>query len=326
MKILVTGGAGYIGSFMVKRLIKEGYDVVVADSLERGHTSALDNKAIFAKGSLLDKEYLKELFSVHTFDGVIHFAGYISVAESTKKPELYFTNNFLATLNLLDQMVTSDVKSIIFSSTAAVYGTPQHVPIPENHPKNPESPYGDSKLMVETLLHWYHKAHKINSVALRYFNASGAAMDGSMGEMHDPETHIIPNAIKAVIEGRPFTLFGTDYPTKDGTAIRDYIHVLDLAEAHILALKKVRIDGGEYSFNVGTGMGYSNQEVVSMVEKISEKKIEIHVESRRTGDPVELVADVDKIKKELHFKPVHSELETIVSSAWKWHTHLKDNA
>ena len=323
MKILVTGGAGYIGSFMVKRLLKDGYEVVIADSLERGHDSVLDNKAIFAKGSLLDKEYLKKLFTDHKFDGVIHFAGYISVAESVKKPELYFTNNFLATLNLLDQMVENHVNNIIFSSTAAVYGTPVHVPIPENHKKRPESPYGDSKLMVENLLHWYNLAYKINSVALRYFNASGAALDGKLGEMHTPETHIIPNAISAVIEGRQFTLFGTDYPTKDGTAIRDYIHVLDLAEAHILALQKVRIDGGAYAFNVGTGMGYSNQEVVSMVEKISGKKIQIHIESRRAGDPVELVADVDKIKKELNFKPAHSELETIVTSAWKWHSKEK---
>ncbi len=326
MKILVTGGAGYIGSFMVKRLLDDGNDVVVADSLERGHESVLDNRAAFVKGSLLDKNYLKKLFTDHQFDGVIHFAGYISVAESTIKPELYFTNNFLATLNLLEQMVESHVRNIIFSSTAAVYGTPQHVPIPENHPKKPESPYGDSKLMVETLLHWYHTAHTINSVALRYFNASGAMIDGSMGEMHDPETHIIPNAIKAVIEGKQFTLFGTDYPTKDGTAVRDYIHVLDLAEAHILALRKISKDGGKYTFNVGTGMGYSNQEVINMVEKVSKKKIEIHVESRRSGDPVELVADVDKIKKELGFKPLHSELETIVESAWKWHSKQDNHA
>jgi UDP-glucose 4-epimerase len=320
MKILVTGGAGYIGGFMVKRLLDDGNEVVVADSLERGHEKSIDERAVFIQGSLLDKEYLKKLFTEHKFDGIIHFAGYISVAESVKTPELYFTNNFLATLNLLEQMVESRVQNIIFSSTAAVYGTPQHVPIPESHPKSPESPYGDSKLMVERLLHWYHVSHNINSVALRYFNASGASLDGTMGEMHTPETHIIPNAIKAVIEGTSFTLYGTDYPTKDGTAVRDYIHVLDLAEAHVLALQKVSKDGGEYQFNVGTGMGYSNQEVVSMVEKVSGKKIEIHIESRRSGDPVELVADVDKIKKELGFKPAHSELETIVSSAWKWHS------
>jgi UDP-glucose 4-epimerase len=262
MKILVTGGAGYIGSFMVKRLLDQGMDVVVADSLERGHEEVIDKKATFVKGSLLDKNYLKQVFSEHTFDGVIHFAGYISVGESVKKPELYFSNNFLATLNLLDQMRESGVKNIIFSSTAAVYGTPQHIPIPEDHPKTPESPYGDSKLMVEHLLHWYYISHQINYVALRYFNASGAALDGSMGEMHTPETHIIPNAIKAALEERAFTLFGTDYPTKDGTAIRDYIHVLDLAEAHMLALSKIMDTPGEYKFNVGTGNGYSNQEVV----------------------------------------------------------------
>jgi len=323
MKILVTGGAGYIGSFMVKRLLNEGIDVVVADSLERGHEDVVDERAFFLKGTLLDKLFLKRLFSEHQFDGVIHFAGYISVAESVEKPELYFGNNTLATLNLLDQMVESNVRNIIFSSTAAVYGTPKHTPIPEGHPKDPQSPYGESKLMVERLLHWYFISHKINSVALRYFNASGGALDGEMGEMHLPETHIIPNAIKAALEGLPFTLYGTDYPTKDGTAIRDYIHVLDLAEAHMLALNKIMSKSGEYVYNVGTGIGYSNQEVVSMVEKVSQKKIEIHVESRRPGDPVELVADVDKIRNELKFKPVHSALETIVGSAWKWHTSQK---
>lgn len=320
MKILVTGGAGYIGSFMTKRLIDDGNEVVIADSLERGTEKSIDQRATFEKGSLLDKNYLKELFTKHQFDGVIHFAGYISVGESVKLPELYFSNNFIATTYLLDQMIESNVKHIIFSSTAAVYGNPQHVPIPEDHPKNPESPYGDSKLMIEKVLEWYHKSHELSYVALRYFNASGAALDGSIGETHQPETHIIPNAIKAALASTPFTLFGNDYPTKDGTCIRDYIHVLDLAEAHVLALQKILNDNGEYKFNVGTGSGYSNKEVIDMVQKVSEKTIDVKIEPRRGGDPNELIADVSRIKSELGFTPRYSDLETIVSSAWKWHS------
>jgi len=320
MKILVTGGAGYIGSFMVKRLLNDGHEVVIADSLERGDASSLDSRATLAKGSLLDKDYLADLFTNHQFDGVIHFAGYISVGESVKEPGLYFTNNFTATQNLLDQMAAKDVHNIIFSSTAAVYGNPKQVPIPEDHPKDPESPYGDSKWMIERMLGWYQKSKGINYVALRYFNASGAALDGSLGETHNPETHIIPNAIKAALSAKPFTLFGTDYPTKDGTCVRDYIHVLDLAEAHVLALKKIMADKDGLAFNVGTGNGYSNQEILDMVQKVSGKTLEIKREARRGGDPNELIADVSKIKRELGFSPQHSDLETIVTSAWKWHS------
>lgn len=320
MKILVTGGAGYIGSFMVRRLLEDGHEVIVADSLERGNAQSLDPRATLEKGSLLDKEYLKKLFSTHTFDGIIHFAGYISVAESVKKPELYFANNLLATINLLDQMVESNVNNIIFSSTAAVYGNPQRVPIPEDHPKAPESPYGDSKWMIERVLKWYHESHGINYVALRYFNASGAALDGTLGEAHHPESHIIPNAIMAALESNPFTLFGTDYPTKDGTCVRDYIHVLDLAEAHILAFHKIISEKGSYQYNVGTGNGYSNKEILDTVQSVSGKTIEITNEARREGDPSELIADVTKIKTELGFTPKYSDLKTIISSAWKWHS------
>ena len=319
MKILVTGGAGYIGSFMVRRLIDDGHEVVIADSLERGDAASLDERASFEKGSLLDKDYLTRLFNSYTFDGVIHFAGYISVGESVEKPELYFANNFLASVNLLDQMVESKVRNIIFSSTAAVYGNPKVIPIPEDHPKDPESPYGDSKWMIERVLQWYHKSYDLSYVALRYFNASGAALDGSLGETHDPETHIIPNAIKAALEKNSFTLFGTDYPTKDGTCVRDYIHVLDLAQAHVLALKKITDAKGGYAFNVGTGNGYS-KEILDMVQKVSGVSIDIKKETRREGDPNELIADVTKIKNELGFSPQHSDLETIVSSAWKWHS------
>ncbi len=320
MAILVTGGAGYIGSFMTQRILEDGEEVIVIDSLERGHGEVLDKKITFLKGSLLDREFLINTFTNYKISAVMHFAGYISVAESVKKPSAYITNNVVATLNLLDEMINADVKKIIFSSTAAVYGNPLQIPIPEDHPKNPESPYGDSKLIVEKILHWYQMANDLRYVALRFFNASGAALDGSIGESHHPETHIIPNAILAAIQGAEFNLFGTDYNTPDGTCVRDYIHVLDLVEAHILALNKITRDSGGYQYNVGTGNGYSNKEVLSMVEKVSEKKMHIVLKDRRPGDSDRLIADPTKIFKDLSFKPKYSDLETIVSSAWKWHS------
>ncbi|MBI5045156.1 MAG: UDP-glucose 4-epimerase GalE [Candidatus Levybacteria bacterium] len=320
MAVLVTGGAGYIGNFMTRRLLDDGEEVVVIDSLERGHIESLDKRITFLKGTLLDRSFLKEAFIQHSISAVIHFAGYISVAESVKKPSAYITNNVIATLNLLDEMINAQVNKIVFASTAAVYGNPTKIPIPEDHPKNPESPYGDSKLMVEKIFHWYEKANGLRHVTLRFFNASGAALDGSMGEDHQPETHIIPNAILAAINKTPFTLYGKDYDTPDGTCIRDYIHVLDLAQAHILALKKISEFPGGYQYNVGTGKGYSNKEVVEMVEKVSGEKMNIVFHERRPGDSDKLIADPSRIFSELSFKPQYSDLETIVSSAWKWHT------
>lgn len=319
MNFLVTGGAGYIGSFMTKRLLDDGHKVTVIDNLVRGHRDVVDQRASFQQGDLLDKEFLTSVFSSEVFDGVFHFAGLISVAESMQKPGEYFMNNQVSTIELLDVMVKHNVTNIIFSSTAAVYGNPKVVPIPEDHPKSPESPYGESKLMVESILSWYQKIHGINYVALRYFNAAGAALDGSMGENHTPESHIIPNAIKAALQNQPFILFGSDYNTPDGTCVRDYIHVLDLAEAHVLAFEKLTKEKGGYSFNVGTGNGYSNQEVVNMVSKMSGQEMEVNHEQRRPGDPAELVANVALIKNELGFTSHYSDLETIVSSAWKWH-------
>jgi len=320
MNILVTGGAGYIGGFMVKELLDQGYTVVVLDSLERSKSDQLDKRAILVQGSLLDHQFVKKVFYDHPIDAVIHFAGYISVPESTQKPELYFSQNVTATLVLLDQMIQSGVHKIIFSSSAAVYGTPKQIPIPEDHVKAPESPYGESKLMVEEILKWYGKAHQLRSVALRYFNASGADLDGKRGEAHAIEGHIIPLAIAACINDQPFKLFGDDYPTPDGTCVRDYIHVLDLVQAHLLALKKIEQEEGSFAYNVGTGKGYSNQEVVDMVKKISQREFVITTEPRRPGDPAELIAQVEKIKNELGFSPQYSDLETIISSAWKWHT------
>ncbi len=320
MKYLVTGGAGYIGSFMVKKLLDENHEVVVVDSLERGDKSVVPSEALFIQGNLADKNLITKVLEDHVFDGVFHFAAYISVAESSEHPGMYFFNNLFSTLNLLEAMREKGIYALVFSSTAAVYGNPQQIPIPESHQKSPESPYGESKLMVEQALKWYYKSHHIRSAALRYFNACGAALDGSMGEKHNPETHIIPNAIKAAITGSEFNLFGDDYPTKDGTCVRDYIHVLDLADSHILAMKRLHDQDGFLQMNVGTGNGYSNKEIVTEVEKVSGKKINIKINPRRAGDPSELVADPTQINKILGFVPTYSDLSTIISSAWKWHT------
>ncbi len=325
MNILVTGGAGYIGSFMVKALLDRGESVTVFDNLKRGHREAVDNRAQFVLGDILDLQDLNELFSKNKFDAVIHFAGLISVEESSKEPEKYYENNVVGSNNLFNSAnEIGKVRNFIFSSTAAVYGNPVEVPIPEDHPKNPESPYGETKLAVEEgLKELKEKNPSVSYVALRYFNACGAALDGSLGENHDPETHIIPLAIKAAINNTEFKLFGTDYDTKDGTCIRDYIHALDLVEAHILALSKLFNDGGGYYYNVGTGTGFSNREVIEMVKKVSDVNFSIIEVERRAGDSSELVADVSKIKSELGFSPKYSDLRTIIESAWKWHANKK---
>lgn len=318
MKILVTGGAGYIGSFMVRRLLEDGNQVFVIDNLSRGQKDVIDSRARFIEGNISDKELLRKVFQ-NQIDAVIHFAGYISMGESMEKPGLYFENNTTNALKLLEVMSDSNVSKIIFSSTAGVYGNPESIPIPENHPTNPTNPYGQSKLMVEEILAWYQKIFGISFAALRYFNASGAALDGKYGEDHDPETHIIPKAISSILNESEFNLFGTDYDTKDGTCIRDYIHIIDLVEAHVLALKKIQGENGGYSYNVGTGNGFSNREVVDMIEEVSGKKINVKEASRRPGDANILIADPKKINDELNFSPQHSDIRTIVDSAWRWH-------
>ncbi len=325
MNILVTGGAGYIGSFMVKALLDRGESVTVFDNLKRGHREAVDSRAQFVLGDILNLQDLNELFSKNKFDAVIHFAGLISVEESSKEPEKYYENNVVGSNNLFNSAnEIGKVRNFIFSSTAAVYGNPVEVPIPEDHPKNPVSPYGESKLKTEKNLEELRgKDDSISFTILRYFNACGAALDGSLGENHDPETHIIPLAIKAAINNTGFKLFGTDYDTKDGTCVRDYIHVLDLVEAHILALNKLFNDGGGHYYNVGTGKGFSNREVIEMVKKVSDVNFPVVEVERRAGDSSELVADVKKIKSELGFEPKYSDLRTIVASAWKWHTNKK---
>lgn len=319
MKILVTGAAGYIGSFMVKRLLEDQFEVAAIDSLERGHEEALDARVTLKKGDINDDVFLENVFKDEKIDAIIHFAGYISMEESMRLPEMYFKNNTFTTLMLLEKAVKFSVNKVIFSSTAGVYGNPVKVPISEDHPKNPENPYGESKLMVENILKWFQRIHGVNYIALRYFNACGASLDGEMGEAHDPETHIIPKAIEAVMTGAPFQLFGEDYKTRDGTCVRDYVHVLDLVDAHVLALKKLDSEPGGYAYNVGTGKGFSNKEVVEMIKKVSGVDFEVVIKERRPGDADELVADPTRINTELKFQPKHSDLETIVATAWKWH-------
>lgn len=319
MKILVTGGAGYIGSFMVKRLTKDNHKVIVIDSLERGHREKLDASIDLRVGNLLNKNFISSVLSSQKIDAIIHFAGFISMEESMRLPEIYFQNNTLATLNLIQVAVDNNINKIIFSSTAGVYGNPESVPISEEAKKSPENPYGESKLMVESILKWYNKIHGVSFAALRYFNACGASLEGDIGENHNPETHIIPKAIEAAINHTIFNLYGTDYRTKDGTCVRDYIHVIDLVEAHVMALQKLTNQSGAYYYNIGTGNGFSNKEIIDMVRKVSGSNFEVSIRPRRSGDADELIADPRKIITELNFKPRYSDLETIISTAWKWH-------
>lgn len=322
MKVLVTGGAGYIGSFMTKALLKDGHSVVVTDSLERGYKEAVDTRATLVVGDIGDPAFLHNTLQMG-FDIVIHFAGYISVGESMEEPEKYFRNNTFVSLQLLESMKQNNIKNIIFSSTAAIYGNPVQSPITEDHQTKPTSVYGESKLMTERMLSWYQEIYGINFVALRYFNACGAELDGSMGERHNPETHIIPNAISAALQNKPFSLFGNDYKTPDGTCVRDYIHVKDLITAHMLAMQKLEKETGGFFYNVGTGMGFSNKQVIAMIKEVSKVDFEVVVKPRRFGDADELVADATKIKTELGFSPKHSDLQTIVQSAWEWHKKQK---
>ena len=318
MKILVTGGAGYIGSHTVAQLLKNKYRTVVFDNLVYGHRQAVDCPLV--TGSLLDKNKIAAVFRREKFDGVIHFAAYALAGESMTDPAKYFENNLQGGLNLLEVMRSNGVAKIVFSSTCAIYGAPQKLPVAEEESKKPVSVYGESKLMFEKILAWYDQLFGIKNVCLRYFNASGAALDGSIGEDHQPETHIIPIAFQTALgQRRKFSIFGSDYQTPDGTNIRDYIHVLDLASAHIKALEYLAADNASNYFNVGTGRGYSNKEIIDMVKKISGHDFPIEIGPRRPGDPDAIYADNTKIKKTLGWEPKYSDLKTIVESAWKWH-------
>jgi len=316
-KILVTGGAGYIGSITVQVLKKEGFEPIIFDNLVTGHKESIAQEKFYQGDLVKDVALLDKVFKEEKPEAVVHFAAMSLVGESVINPQKYFTNNLVGALNLLKVMLENKVLKIVFSSTAAVYGEPKKVPIDENAVKNPTSPYGESKLMIEKILDWYGQAYGLESIALRYFNACGALLDGSLGEDHHPESHLIPATIQAALNQKNFKLFGNDYPTPDGTCIRDYIHVLDLAQAHILALKAFQ--KGFQFYNVGTNHGFSVLEVLKMIKKVSDIDFGITVIERRAGDPVRLIAKADKIREELGWKPKYSNLETIVKSAWEWH-------
>lgn len=321
MKVLVTGGAGYIGSFTVDALKKAGFEPVIFDSLETGHREAVLGTKIYLGNLQEDLVLIDEIFKKEKPEAVIQFAAYIEAGESVVNPEKFFYNNVFGTLNLLKAMMNNQVLKLVFSSTAAVYGEPKKVPIKEEDPKNPSNPYGESKLMVEKILGWYGRAYGLSSVALRYFNAAGAALDGSLGQDYPKPTHLITRACEAALGKRnDFMINGNDYETPDGTCIRDYIHVLDLAEAHLVALKSFdRLQKGFNVFNVGTGKGHSVLEVVKMVKKITGLDFKVPIGPRRPGDPGRLYADDSKIKSVFGWEPRYSDLEIIVGSSWKWH-------
>jgi UDP-glucose 4-epimerase len=317
-KILVSGGAGYIGSHTVKLLTEQGFDVIVFDNLSSGHAGSISTPLIV--GDLSDKALLNRIFSEYQFDAVVHFAGSLIVEESMLLPGKYFENNITNGLNLLNAMAANGVSKLVFSSSAAVYGEPHYQPIDENHPKMPLNPYGETKLMFEKILKWYSVAHDLSSVSLRYFNAAGASLDASLGEDKQNVTHLVPRVLRvAARQQEVLGIYGNDYDTTDGTCVRDYIHVLDLAEAHALALRKLGNDNGNFAYNVASGVGHSVSEVVSVSMEITGKMIPIEYEPRRPGDPASLVADATKIQTELGFIAKHSDLRTIISTAWAWH-------
>ena len=313
MRILVTGGAGYIGGFTVRRLLARGHSVLVYDNLDAGHDWAVP-KANLVVGDLRDIDHLDHQLVVNRIEAVIHFAASASVGESVVNPSKYYQNNLLNSIALLERVRRHDIRHFVFSSTAAVYGNPERVPLTEDHPLRPVNPYGNTKLAFETMLADYSAAYGLGSTALRYFNAAGAAVDGGLGEDHDPETHLIPLVLQAALGRRPhIEIFGTDYETPDGTCIRDYVHVEDLAEAHILAL----------AFNVGSGTGNSVREVIRTCEEVSGKTIPVKEAGRRAGDPAVLVASSAKLAAELGWVPKFPDLRSIVETAWDWHRGRK---
>lgn len=321
MRILVTGGAGYIGSHTVQLLLARGHDVTVYDNLSAGHRRAVPSERLVV-GDLKDVDHLDHVLVVNRVEAVVHFAASCFVGESVTDPAKYYLNNLLNSLNLLDRCRRHKVDRFVFSSTCATYGIPTAVPITEAEKQLPINPYGNTKLAFERMLADYAPAYGIGYAALRYFNASGAAADGTIGEDHDPETHLIPIVLQAALGRRPHVeIYGTDYPTPDGTCVRDYIHVEDLAEAHRLALEKVE-PGRGLAYNVGIGKGYSVREVVRVAEEVTGKRIAVKEGPRRAGDPPALVAASDKVRRELGWEPRYAELRPIVETAWNWHkTH-----
>lgn len=327
--ILITGGAGYIGSHTVLNFLKDKYDVVVFDSLETGHIETVEElqkagNVIFEKGDLRNIEDIERVFEKHSIDAVIHFAAFSLVGESVPNPAKYYRNNTFGTLNLLDTMVKHNVKKIIFSSTCATYGEPQYTPIDEKHPQNPINPYGASKLMVERIMADYDKAYGLKSVKLRYFNVAGCDTQGRVGEWHDPETHLIPNILKSVFgNGQTFKIFGDDYNTPDGTCIRDYVNVEDLAQAHKLAYLWLEKENRSEVFNLGTENGNSVKEVFDTCEKVLNQNIKVEIAPRRPGDPATLFANANKAKSVLNWKP-ETSLEHSIETAYKFEQKLQN--
>ena len=318
MKVLVVGGAGYIGSHMVKMLSKAGHDVTTLDNLSNGYRDAV-KYGEFVEGDIADAVLLSKLFSDNAFDGVMHFASYIQVGESVEKPSMYYRNNVSNTQVLLDAMVEHGVKRFIFSSTAATFGEPDYTPIDEKHPQSPINPYGHSKLMVEQILRDFDHAYGLKSVSLRYFNAAGADPDGELGERHIPETHLIPLVLQAASGRRDnITIFGTDYDTPDGTCIRDYIHINDLCSAHLLGLEHLVAGGETRAYNMGNGMGYSIKELIDITKEVTGNDFTVLMGERRGGDPARLVADSTLLQKELGWKPELADLADIIRHAWEW--------
>ena len=314
MKILVVGGAGYIGSICTELLLDEGHEAIVFDNLGEGHRSAVDSRARFIQGDLTEREKIQATLSSTRPEAVMHFAASALVGESMRDPSKYFRNNISNGLNLLDAMVTTHIERIVFSSTCAIFGPPTRLPIDETAPPRPINPYGESKLAFERILRWYDQIHGLKFVSLRYFNAAGAT--GNFGEDHRLETHLIPNVLKVALGEKPHVeIYGTDYETPDGTCIRDYIHILDLARAHILALEAAKSE----FYNLGTGGGSSVREVIAACRKIAGRNIDTVEKPRRSGDPSRLIASSEKIKNELGWRPQFQSLDAIIESAWKWH-------
>lgn len=320
MSILVTGGAGYIGSHCVAALIDRGVDVVVVDDLSKGHKEALKGGRFYL-GSVADKEFLSGVFEKESIEAVIHFAAYSLVGESMQIPEQYFRNNVTAGLTLIETMIQYKVPYLVFSSTAATFGEPENIPIVETDRQVPTNPYGESKLIVEHMLRWCDQAHGLKYCALRYFNVAGARADGTIGEDHRPESHLIP-LILQVAQGKrdKLSLFGTDYPTKDGTCVRDYIHVEDLIDAHMLALDYLRAGNPSTAFNLGNGQGFSNREIIEAARRVTGHPIPVSEEDRRPGDPATLIASSQKAMDVLGWKPKYTNVEDIIATAWKWHS------
>lgn len=323
MTIAVLGGAGYIGSHTVAQLIKAGVDVVVMDNLITGHKRAVDPKARFYQGDIRDYHFLSQVFSQEKIDGIIHFAAFSIVPESMKDPLKYFDNNTGGMITLLEAMNQFGIKKIVFSSTAATYGEPKHVPIKESDPQVPTNPYGESKLAMEKIIKWADVAYGIHYVALRYFNVAGAMPDGSIGEDHHPETHLMPIILQAAAGLRDnLQIFGDDYDTPDGTNVRDYVHVVDLADAHILAMKYLADGNASDAFNLGSATGFSNLEILNAARKVTGQAIPAKIGPRRPGDPSTLIADSSKARKILGWAPKFDDVEQVIATAWNWHeTH-----